>query len=126
MIQIISTKKIKNASYLAAMQEYQKRLSPYTKIKVLSFAEYVPDKKEFLIAVKKSGDTVSSEALSDQLGRLMLKGYSVITFCFAPKIPADACLCISNMKLSEALTLTVLHEQLYRSFMIMQGRTYHK
>ena len=126
LIQIISTENIKNSGYLPAMKEYQKRLSAFTKVKVLSLEEYIPDKREFLVQVTGFGDTVTSEALSEKLSQIMLGGYSVITFCLAPTEHADAHLCLSNMKLSEPLILTVLHEQLYRSFMIMNNRTYHK
>ena len=126
LIQIISNEKVKDTDYLLAIEEYQKRLSAFTKVKILACEDYVPDKREFVVQIDSYRDTVTSEALSEQISQVMLSGYSTITFCLAPVAQADASLCISKMKLSEPLTLTVLHEQLYRSFMIMNNRTYHK
>lgn len=126
LIQIIFNEKMKNSAYLPAIKEYQKRLSAFTRVTMLSLKDYIPDKREFLIQVERQGETISSEALSAQLCGIMLGGCSTITLSLTPLPHADAALCISNMKMSEELTLTVLHEQLYRSFMIMNNRTYHK
>lgn len=126
LIQIISNEKIKDTNYLLAMEEYQKRLSAFTRVKTLSCEDYMPDKKEFVVQIDSYSDTITSEALSEQISQAMLSGYSTITFCLTPVAQADTSLCISKMNLPEPLTLTVLHEQLYRSFMIMNNRTYHK
>lgn len=126
LIQIISNEKVKDTDYLSAIGEYQKRLSAFTKVKMLSYSDYIPGEREFLVQVNSYGETVTSEKLSEQLSKIMLNGYSTITFSLVPLMQPDHVLCISNMKLSENLTLTVLHEQLYRGFMIMNNRTYHK
>ena len=125
-IQIITEKKIKQPEYVATIQEYQKRLSAFTKIRLMTPEEYVPDKKERVILVKSFGDTCSSEVLSDKLIHDMLNGCSSITFRFDPAALHDDTLCISHMKMSPELSACVLHEQLYRAFMILNNRTYHK
>lgn len=111
---------------MAAISEYQKRLSAFTKVRMLSYDEYQPDSKEIVIALTPYGETVSSEAFSAKLHEYMLTGCSRITFLPAPTGSETETLCISNIKLSDALTACVLHEQVYRSFMIMNNRTYHK
>lgn len=126
LIQIIYNEKIKDVDYLAATDEYQKRLSAFTKIILTSSKEYIPDPKEYVIQLRGYGDTIPSEELASQLSQCMVTGFSTITLSLTPVSRANTSLCISKMKLSEPLLLTVLHEQLYRAFMIMNNRTYHK
>lgn len=125
-IQVITKNKIKQKDYLAAIREYQKRLTPFTKIKLLTLEEYIPDKRELVIEIKNIGETVSSEYFADRLKQYMLKGVSCITFSLVPIPEPKKTICISRMHMSEPLAACVLHEQIYRSFMIIHNRTYHK
>lgn len=125
-IQIITENKIKQKEYLAAIKEYQKRLTPFTKIKVITLEEYIPDKRELVIEIRSFGETVSSEHFADSLKEHMLQGISAITFSLLPVPEAGKTMCISHLHMPEPLLVCVLHEQIYRSFMIIHHRTYHK
>ena len=125
-IQVITKNKIKQKEYLAAIQEYKKRLTPFTKIKLITPEEYIPDQRELMIEIQGFGETVSSEHFADSLKQHMLNGISAITFSLMPMPEAKETICISHMHMPEPLAVCVLHEQIYRSFMIIHHRTYHK
>ncbi len=127
-IQIVTEEKLNDRLYLAAISEYQKRLSSFTNVRLLTMKEYRPTDREAIISVSCSGNTAPSESLAQTLAAYMLNGISTITFMFSFTNTYDCkeTICLSNMKLSASLAACILHEQIYRGFMMINHRTYHK
>ncbi len=125
-IRIITENPIRNKDYLEAVREFEKRLTPFTKICLLPFHYYIPEQKEAVIEIRSFGATISSEQFAGNLQQFMTDGISSLTFSLTPLSRQDSYMCISHMHMSEALTACVLYEQIYRAFMIINNRTYHK
>lgn len=91
-------------------------------------------KDSFVIALDVQGDKSTSPGLAKRLDKLALQGNSQITFIIGGSLGLDpAVLSQSNWLLSfsdftfpHQLMRLILLEQLYRSFKISRGETYHK
>ena len=87
-----------------------------------------------VIALCVEGLTISSEALAQELERRMVSGASQITFVIggsyglhpSVKQSAQLQLSMSPMTFPHHLARIMLLEQIYRSFQIRQGSSYHK
>ena len=101
---ILATGKLKEPHYLAACQEYQKRLGAYARVQVIELPEQrlpeAPSEAEIEAALSKEADAIleklprvgvlvalcvegramSSEQLSDALTRYAARGASQVTF----------------------------------------------
>ncbi|AXQ79670.1 23S rRNA (pseudouridine(1915)-N(3))-methyltransferase RlmH [Streptococcus chenjunshii] len=90
--------------------------------------------RDYVVALAIEGKQLSSEAFSQLFETFALKGYSDISFVIggslglAPVVKSRADLLISFglLTLPHQLMRLVLAEQIYRAFMIQQGRPYHK
>lgn len=90
--------------------------------------------RTYLIALDVQGEHVSSEELSFRLDKLALNGNSNITFLIGGSLglsaeaikKADWRLSFSEMTFPHQLIRIILLEQIYRSFKISRGETYHK
>ena len=126
-IQLLYQNKLNQPEYLSAIAEYTKRITPFAQLRVIPADAYTGSDRDIYIQIQNYGDTICSEQLADRLHTYMMSGCQTVTFSLVPLavMPHDT-FCLSGMKLSEPLSLTVLCEQLYRGFMILNHRTYHK
>ncbi len=157
-IQILCVGKLKEPFYQAAAAEYAKRLESSCRLKLTELPEErLPDRPspaQIEAALKKEGEALlalipkgaavcalcvegkpcSSEAFSQQLEQLALRGGSRLVFLIggsfglheAVKARADWRLSLSPMTFPHHLARVLLLEQLYRAFQIRLGTRYHK
>ncbi len=150
MIRIICIGKIKEKYFIDAINEYQKRLSKYTKLEIIELPDFDADintilKKEselilkhikdksYVITLEIEGNELSSIELSKKIDNI-LNTNSDITFIIGGSYGlSDEVKNISNYKLSfskmtfpHQLFRVILLEQIYRSFKILNNETYHK
>ena len=150
MIRIICIGKIKEKYFIDAINEYQKRLSKYTKLEIIELPDFDADintilKKEselilkhikdrsYVITLEIEGNELSSIELSKKIDNI-LNTNSDITFIIGGSYGlSDEVKNISNYKLSfskmtfpHQLFRVILLEQIYRSYKILNNETYHK
>lgn len=157
-ITLITVGKIKEKYLKDAISEYSKRLSKYCKLEIIEVAdEKTPDQageavennirtKEgqrilkyirddmYVITLEIAGKMLTSEELSEKIGKLGLQGKSNIAFVIGGSIGlgkevmarSDYALSFSKMTFPHQLMRVILLEQIYRSFKILKGETYHK
>ncbi len=127
-----------NKFYKDSLQEYYKRFSSICKINLTNYKK----SDEFFKKIKNSHhtfficnefDSISSEDLAENIKKITLNGISTINFIILEEKVRNFDLednfsnfAISKMEMNLGLTLTILYEQIYRSFTIIDGRTYHK
>lgn len=134
----LQTKKMDSLNR-SALNEYIKRLSPFTRVSVemVKCMDEKMIKKIFdscsssntkLYLVTPSKNTLSSEELAEKINQLNVTGISKIVYIIIPSaIEADFdTLSLSSFSLSDELTAVVLTEQLYRAYTILNNITYHK
>lgn len=142
-INIVCVGKIKEDFYRNAVNEYLKRLSRFAKVEVKELAEgknleeeaqnILRAVKGYCIALCIEGAKLDSQALATRIKNLCDKGEE-ITFVIGSseglsenvKESADFKLSFSDMTFPHQLMRVILCEQIYRSFMIISGSTYHK
>ncbi|NLU27764.1 MAG: 23S rRNA (pseudouridine(1915)-N(3))-methyltransferase RlmH [Hungateiclostridium thermocellum] len=87
-----------------------------------------------LVVLDVRGSKMSSEELARKLESFFISGKSHVTFVIGGSLGidkellnmADFSLSLSDMTFPHQLTRLILLEQLYRSFKIINGETYHK
>ncbi|GEO79458.1 rRNA large subunit methyltransferase [Companilactobacillus mindensis DSM 14500] len=90
--------------------------------------------KEYVILLDLRGKELTSEEMAKKIDDLSTYGTSDITFVIggslgvSPEVTkrADYSVCFGKFTLPHQLMRLVLTEQIYRSFMIINHRTYHK
>lgn len=95
--------------------------------------KYIKDDM-FVITLEIQGKMLTSEGLADKIGNLGLTGNSNIAFVIGGSIGlgkavqarSDYALSFSKMTFPHQLMRVILLEQIYRSFKILKGETYHK
>lgn len=144
-ITILCVGKLKEKYWTEASAEYRKRLSRYCTVTVEELKEENPEaegqnilkrlkKDTFVITLEIQGKALSSEELSSKLQELGLEGKSDITFVIGGSDGlseevsrrSDFKLSFSRMTFPHQMIRIFLLEQIYRSFKIMKGETYHK
>lgn len=124
--------KIREKYYKDAIKEYEKRLSSYCKIKLIECknADIIRKKltdTTYIIQVDKVGDELSSEELAGKIESLGVSGKSDVSFIISQEdIHHDEHLAISKMSMESGLHTTILYEQIYRAFRIINNQAYHK
>ena len=124
----IEAKKLDN-NFKKAMDEYIKRTSPYCRITVntyksLSKASTKKGSKVYKIMPGDSSPT--SEGMAQLIQELNLKGISCIEFLIGESSLEVDNFNISSFSMSVDLTATVLTEQIYRAYTILNNIVYHK
>ena len=151
MIKIICVGKIKEKFFKEALEEYQKRLSKYTRINIievedinLNNEELIKqkekelilkhiDKKDYIITLEIEGKQLSSIELSNKIDQLETINPN-ITFIIGGSYGLDNEIKkLSNFKLSfskltfpHQLFRIILLEQIYRAYKIKNNESYHK
>ncbi len=151
MIKIICVGKVKEKNFNEAINEYKKRLSKYTNLKIIEVDDYSDnninivkkkeselikkyiDDKDYIITLEIDGEQLDSIAFSKKISN-MLMNYSNICFIIGGSYGIDDSIKErSNYKLSfskltfpHQLFRVMLIEQIYRSFRIINNESYHK
>jgi len=90
--------------------------------------------RDYVIALAVKGKRLSSEGLADKINALALEGRSDVCFVIGGSLGlstevmkrADYSLSFSDMTFPHQMMRVILLEQIYRSFKIIRGETYHK
>ncbi|MCM3624841.1 23S rRNA (pseudouridine(1915)-N(3))-methyltransferase RlmH [Brevibacillus borstelensis] len=118
--------------YLEGIKEYEKRLSRYCKIKLHHFKneESLSKKlsdKHYKVFISTKGKIISSEELADKINHLGVTGKSDVSLIIgADSLPHDEVLSISSMEMDLGLKTTIIFEQIYRAYRILNNEPYHK
>ena len=91
-------------------------------------------KSDYVITLEIKGKGLSSEQLADKIETLSIDGKSSVVFIIggslglSPEVSsrADYKLSFSAMTFPHQMMRVILLEQIYRSFKIIRGETYHK
>ena len=138
-VSVICQGRLKEPYYIAACQEYLKRLGAFCKAEVVELAEdgdvlaRVP-KGAYVIALCIEGEKLSSPALAERLQALQNRGVSRLCLLIGgseglpetAKAAAQLRLSMSDMTFPHHLARVMVLAQLYRAFSINAGTKYHK
>lgn len=145
-IQIVAVGKLKEDYLRGAQKEYSKRLSRFCKLRITEVDEDTSLEKEavrirkalppntHVFALAIEGKKYDSVELANHLENLMICGKSDMTFVIGGSTgldktllkEADGLISMSNLTFPHQLARIILLEQIYRSFKIIAGETYHK
>jgi len=144
-IRVVCIGKLKEKYWVDAVCEYSKRLTKYCNLTIEElkedslFAEGQNilkriKKETFVITLEIAGNMLDSEALAEKIETLGMEGKSDITFIIGGSVGlsdevgrrADFKLSFSKMTFPHQMMRVFLLEQIYRSFKIIKGETYHK
>ena len=154
-IKIIALGKIKEKFLKDGVDEFLKRLTPYSSVEIVELnpieikdenliEKVLDDEGEkilalikpstFVVTLEINGKMFSSEEFSDKINKLINSGTSEIAFVIgsscglSKKVSARADLKMSMSKMTflHQFARLILVEQIYRAFKIMKGEKYHK
>ena len=157
-INLIVLGKIKENYFKDAINEYKKMLKSYADLSIFEIMdEPCPENLSekdmekvknvegekilskikdgaYVIALAIEGKSLDSVAFADKLNKLMIDGYSNITFVIGGSLGlsdevlerADYKLSFSKMTFPHKLMRVILMEQIYRAFRIINNHPYHK
>lgn len=154
-IKIIALGKIKEKFLKDGIDEFLKRLTPYTSIEIIELtpveikdenltqkaleqeaekilANIKPD--SYVITLEILGKQLSSEDFAQKINEITISGISELVFVIGsscgilPNVSqrANFKLSISKMTFLHQFARLLLVEQIYRAFKILKGETYHK
>ena len=138
-VTVLCQGRLKEKHYIAACEEYLKRLTAYCRPEVIELPENgdvsarIP-KGAYVVALCIEGEKTDSPGLARRLEQCALAGKSSICFLIGGSdgLPADAKaasnwrLSMSDMTFPHHLARVMLLEQIYRAFTITAGAKYHK
>lgn len=118
--------------YKDAIKEYEKRLGRYCKIQLIEVKNQDALSKSlspnsYKIWITTKGEGISSEELAAKINKYAISGNSdmaIIIGC--DPIQFDEHLAISSMDMESGLLVTILFEQIYRAYRILNNQPYHK
>ena len=148
MIKIICIGKIKENYLKKAIEEYQKRLSKYTKLEIIELQDESNEKAlkieaerilkhlkkdDYIITLEIEGHQLTSKELSKKIEKTLIINPN-ITFVIGGSYGLDDkikklsnySLSFSTLTFPHQLFRVILLEQIYRSFKIMNNENYHK
>ena len=154
-IKIIALGKIKENFLKDGINEFSKRLTPYTNFEIFELTpieikdENLKDKvlsqegekilslikpSDYVITLEILGKQLSSEEFAKKILDITNQGVSEVVFVIgsscglAPIVSnrAHFKLSLSNMTFLHQFTRLILTEQIYRAFKILNNETYHK
>ena len=148
MIKIICIGKIKEKYFDSAIKEYIKRLSKYTKLDIIELPDYNYDKEktiyeegnnilskikdnDYVVILDINGNKLDSVELSKFIDKNISKNIIFVIggsygLSKAVKERANYSLSFSDLTFPHQLFRIMLLEQIYRSFKILKGESYHK
>ncbi|MGN7384084.1 23S rRNA (pseudouridine(1915)-N(3))-methyltransferase RlmH [Paenibacillus sp. SAFN-117] len=118
--------------YLEAIREYEKRLGRYCTIKLIHIKkrdqlEKMLGESSYKIILTNTKRSVSSEELAAKINGLGVSGTSDVSIIIGSElVKYDEKLTLSQMGMDTGLETTILIEQLYRAFRIINNHPYHK
>lgn len=133
-----------NKNYLAAIAEFQKRLSAYCDTTYYTgcnivFSQPIQENNHYILFVEKKISSHTSEEFAQCINTLMHSGKSHVHIFIGYEInelydalfsidnyPMPNYISVTNLNLSHETLMLMLYEQLYRGYTILQGKTYHK
>lgn len=154
-VNVVAVGKLKEKFWIAACEEYLKRLKGYAKVRIVEVADRDPAKcggedaarkaegrdilkalpaHSHVVLLDVQGRQLSSEEISARVDEIALGGVSDITFVVGGSsgVSRDVCdaaneaLSFGRITLPHNLARVVLLEQLYRAQKISRGEPYHK
>jgi len=154
-IKIIATGRIKEKFLKDGIDEFIKRLSPYSSVEIIEFQpieikdEHLVEKvlfKEgekllscikadsYVVTLEIDGKQLSSEDFARKIEEITNSGISELIFIIGSSCGlskevsnrADFKLSLSKMTFLHQFTRLLLVEQIYRAFKILKNETYHK
>ncbi len=154
-IKIIALGKIKEKFLKDGIDEFLKRLTPYTSIEIIELTpveikdgnliqkalEQESEKilanikpNSYVITLEILGKQLSSEDFAQKINEITISGISELVFiigssCGIAKSVSERAnfkLSISKMTFLHQFARLLLVEQIYRAFKILKGETYHK
>lgn len=145
MIKIIAVGKIKETYLRDMINDYLKRLSKYHKVELIEVKDsnifeekeeilkYI-NKNDYLISLAIEGKELNSIEFKDLINNNLINGNSYIVFIIGGsdglheeiKKMSKEKISFSKMTFPHGLFRAILLEQIYRSFKIMNNKTYHK
>lgn len=149
MIRIITVGKIKDKNLSNLIDDYQKRISKYTKIEIIELKDFNEnndalnkeselilknlDNKDFNILLDRLGKEINSIELSQMIDQKFIN-HSRITFIIGGSLGVNEevekyvnyKLSFSKFTFPHQLFRLILLEQIYRSFKILNNERYHK
>lgn len=154
-IKIIALGKIKEKFLKDGIDEFLKRLTPYTTIEILELSpieikdENLTDKileqegekilsnikkDSYVITLEIKGKQFTSEEFAQKINEITINGYNELIFVIgsscglSPIVSAraDLKLSMSKMTFLHQFARLLLVEQIYRAFKILKNESYHK
>ena len=151
MIKLITVGKIKEKYLKAAILEYTKRISKYTKLEIIELQDYDYDNKQivlekekeniikhinsrdYVITMQIEGKNISSEDFADKIDKVFVTNPNIVFIIGGSYGLHDDIKKISNFSLSfskmtfpHQLFRVLLLEQIYRAYKIINNESYHK
>lgn len=151
MIKLICVGKIKEKFYREALEEYQKRLTKYTKLEIIEVEDVDFDnkdivlekekekilknikEKDYIITLEITGEKMTSVAFSKKIDNIFLNNSNIIFIIGGSyglhediKKLSNYALSFSDFTFPHQLFRIILLEQLYRAFKIQKNESYHK
>ena len=154
-IKIIALGKIKEKFLKDGIDEFLKRLTPYTSLEIIelnpieikdeNLTQKALDEEgenilshikedSYVITMEIQGRQLSSEEFASKINDITMNGVSELVFVIgsscgiSPKVSAraDFKLSMSKMTFLHQFARLILVEQIYRAFKILKGEKYHK
>ena len=144
MINIICIGKIKEKYLNDMINDYSKRISKYHKINIIEIKDDTIDNEtdkilktikpnDYIISLTIEGTKMDSISFANKIEDIF-NHYSTIDFIIGEsnglsniiKDKSNLCLSFSDMTFPHGLFRSILLEQIYRAFKIINNETYHK
>ena len=145
MIKILCVGKIKEKYLNDFINDYKTRITKYSKIEIIELKdsdilkeseEIIKNinKKDYNILMDISGKKLDSIEFSNLIDKTYTNGYNTITFIIGAsngvtqevKNICDLRLSFSKLTFPHGVFRTILLEQIYRAFKILNNESYHK
>lgn len=116
----------------SAINEYEKRLSRYCKTKLIAvknstILEKKIKDKSYIINLTTNDIQYTSEEFAEKINKHGVDGFSSIVFLIGDhEIDVNESMSLSQMTLNVGTLTTVLYEQIYRAYRILNNHPYHK
>ncbi len=149
MIKIICVGKIKEKFYKEAIEEYQKRLTKYTKLEIIEVKDESSTEKalkiegerilskinqtDYIITLDINGKPLTSLELANTIDKWLMQNSNIVfiiggSYGLSTEVKnrSNYSLSFSNLTFPHQLFRVILLEQIYRSFKINCNESYHK